>query len=135
VDLDLYCDGASRGNPGPAAIGIVVVDHDTEAVLAKTGKTIGETTNNVAEYGAIVWGLELAEKRYKAGTVRVYSDSQLVIRQLTGEYKVKQDHLLELLEEVEVAAERFDHVFYKEVRRDHPMIQLADQAANWALDK
>ena len=79
MDIDLYCDGASRGNPGPASVGIVVVDHDTDAVLAKTGKTIGEKTNNVAEYEAIKRGLTLAWKDYKANIVRVYSDSQLVI--------------------------------------------------------
>jgi ribonuclease HI len=135
MDLDLYCDGASRGNPGPAAIGIVVVDHDTDAVLAKTGKTIGEKTNNEAEYEAIKRGLTLAWKDYKASTVRVYSDSQLVIRQLTGQYKVKKEELQELLEEVEIHAEPFYKVFYKEVPREHPMIQLADKAANEALDK
>jgi hypothetical protein len=72
MDLDLYCDGASRGNPGPASVGIVVIDHASGAVLVNTGKPIGEATNNVAEYEAIKWGLAPAEKRYKASTVRVY---------------------------------------------------------------
>jgi ribonuclease HI len=131
--IDLYCDGACRGNPGPAAVGVVFVDHASGTVLSQDGKPVGETTNNVAEYKAIIWGLELAAQ-LKATTVRVYSDSEVVIRQLTGEYKVKEDHLQELLDDVRVFAESFDRVFYKEVPREHPMIQLADQEANKAFD-
>jgi ribonuclease HI len=135
ANIDVYCDGACRGNPGPAAIGIVAVDHASGTVIFQDGKTIGQGTNNIAEYKAIIWGLESVEKRYKAvTTVRVYSDSQLVIRQLNHEWKVKDENLQYLLEEVEDLAENFGKVFYKEVPRKHPTIQLADQEANKAFD-
>ena len=134
VHIDLYCDGASRGNPGPAAVGIVFVDHASGKVLAKAFKAIGQATNNVAEYEAIRRALEAAYKAYKATTVRVYSDSQLVIRQLNHEWQVKNENLQSLLEEVEILAESFDKVMYLERPREHPMIQLADQGANEALD-
>jgi ribonuclease HI len=116
-------------------VGIVVVDHASGKVVVKTCKAIGEATNNVDEYDAIRRALMLAAKRYKATTVRVYSDSQLVIKQLKHEWQVKKPHLQDLLEEVEVLAKPFCKVTYVKVPREHPMIQLADKAANEALDK
>lgn len=135
ASIDLYCDGACPGNPGPGAIGVVIVDHASGTVLFQDGKTIGRATNNVAEYKAIMWGLEFAHRPYGASTVRVHSDSQVVIRQLSHEYKVNNENLQGLLEEVEILAESFDRVFYKEVPREHPMIRIADQEANKALGK
>ena len=90
-EVVIYCDGGSRGNPGPAAIGAVVSDPSTEppAVLATVSETIGVTTNNVAEYQACIAGLP-RPRRTARDCVRVRADSLLMIRQLRGEYRVKQ---------------------------------------------
>lgn len=92
--VELYTDGGARGNPGPAGIGAVLYDPSTSPaqVLASISETIGVATNNVAEYRAMIAGLEIAAN-YPAQLLRVRSDSLLVIRQLQGVWKVKQSHL------------------------------------------
>ncbi len=92
--VELYTDGGARGNPGPAGIGAVVYDLSTSPpqVLASVSETIGVATNNVAEYRAMIAGLEIAAN-FPAQLLRVRSDSLLVIRQLQGVWKVKQAHL------------------------------------------
>ena len=92
--VELYADGGARGNPGPAGIGAVVYDPSTSPpqVLASVSETIGVATNNVAEYRAMIAGLEIAAD-FPAQLLRVRSDSLLVIRQLQGVWKVKQPHL------------------------------------------
>ncbi|MSV40993.1 MAG: reverse transcriptase-like protein [Actinobacteria bacterium] len=92
--VELYADGGARGNPGPAGIGAVVYDPSTSPpqVLASVSETIGVATNNVAEYRAMIAGLEIAAN-FPAQLLRVRSDSLLVIRQLQGVWKVKQVHL------------------------------------------
>ena len=94
----IYCDGGSRGNPGPAAIGAVVLDPsvDPPRRLATVSECIGVTTNNVAEYRALIAGLEAAAP-LGAPRVHVRADSMLVIEQLRGKWKVKQPHLRPLL--------------------------------------
>jgi ribonuclease HI len=90
----VYCDGGARGNPGPAAIGAVVLDptSDPPRRLATVSRRIGDTTNNVAEYEALIAGLEAA-REFPARIVQVRADSMLVIRQLEGKWRVKQPHL------------------------------------------
>lgn len=92
--LVLHVDGGARGNPGPAAIGVVVSDPGGE-VVTTFSDTIGETTNNVAEYRALLRGLELAAE-LGAGEVRVINDSELIARQVAGVYKVKHEAMQEL---------------------------------------
>ena len=92
--IEVHADGGARGNPGPAAIGAVVTDPHTSPAtrLAIVSERIGSATNNVAEYRAVIAGLEAA-RAFPARLLRLRSDSMLVIRQLEGEWKVKQPHL------------------------------------------
>ena len=127
----LYCDGASRGNPGPAAIGYVLYD-DEGVVVAELGGAIGETTNNVAEYQALIAGLEAAlNLEVAALTVRL--DSMLLVKQVTGEYRVKAAHLKPLRREAAALLERFDDSVVEHVRREKNAV--ADALANEALDE
>lgn len=127
----LHVDGGARGNPGPAAIGIVVSDPDGEVVATLAAK-IGETTNNVAEYRALLRGLELAAE-CGAREVDVINDSELVARQLTGAYKVKHPVMQELHREALAALTRFDHWSIRSVPRAQNA--EADALVNDALDR
>jgi ribonuclease HI len=129
----VYADGASRGNPGPAALGIVICDA-FENVLTKHRQTIGRATNNEAEYRALIRALELAAQHTRA-QVEVYMDSQLVINQLNGTYRVKEPRLAKLVAKVNEKAGRFEAVTYEQVPRGHRKIKLADTEANLALDE
>ncbi len=128
--LIIHTDGAARGNPGPAGIGVVIADGQG-AVLREFGQTIGEATNNVAEYTALIRGLEAAVA-FSADTIEVYLDSELVVKQLSGEYKVKNQGLKGL------HAAALGHLGrYRQVRVAHiPRAQnkAADSLANDALD-
>ena len=125
------CDGASRGNPGPAGIGVQITDDDG-AVLAEIARGIGETTNNVAEYTAVIEGLARAGE-LGASHVTVRSDSLLLINQLTGRYRVKSEHLEPLHRRVRSIAAGFDGVSYEHVRRE--LNQEADRLANEGVDR
>jgi len=103
--LLIACDGGARGNPGPAAIGAVVRDAESGELLASVSERIGVATNNVAEYQALVRALEEAE-RFGARAVTVRADSQLLVRQLEGAYRVKQAHLRPLYERCSTCRER-----------------------------
>ncbi|KKT46560.1 MAG: ribonuclease HI [Candidatus Collierbacteria bacterium GW2011_GWF2_44_15] len=97
--IEIHTDGGSRGNPGPAGIGVFATTDDK--VLFTLSETIGETTNNVAEYTAVIRALEnLKEKKIVSEKLRFVLDSELIVRQITGIYKVKQPHLLELRLEI-----------------------------------
>lgn len=101
-NLIIYTDGGARGNPGPAAIGVYVVDSDGKEILRKS-KQIGEATNNIAEYRAVIEALEWIKKNFQSTSkvsdlnFQFYLDSSLVVNQLNGIFKVKQKHLRELL--------------------------------------
>jgi ribonuclease HI len=123
-------DGGSRGNPGPAAIAAVAAGPDGE-VLAERAETIGIATNNVAEYRALLLGIELA-KELEAKELELIGDSQLIVRQVEGRYKVKQEHLRPLHAEALKALEQFDRWSISDVRRAHN--ERADQLLNEALD-
>jgi ribonuclease HI len=125
------CDGASRGNPGPAGIGVHITDDDG-AVLAEIARGIGETTNNVAEYTAVIEGLSRADE-LGAASVTLRSDSQLLINQLTGRYRVKSAHLEPLHRRVRSIAAGFDRVSFEHVRREQN--QEADRLANEGVDR
>jgi probable phosphoglycerate mutase len=130
VKARLSTDGGARGNPGPAAYGYVL-ETDDGTVLAAHGETIGIATNNVAEYRALVAGLEKALELH-VDEVEVVSDSELLVKQMTGAYRVKNPALRELSLEAAQLARRFRRVTYKAVRREHN--ELADRLVNEALD-
>ena len=126
----LSTDGGARGNPGPAAYGYVL-ETDDGTVLAAHGETIGVATNNVAEYRALLAGLEKALD-LGVDEVEVVSDSELVVKQMRGEYKVKNEALRDLSEQARELAQQLRLVRYTAVRREHN--ELADQLVNEALD-
>ena len=131
--LILHTDGGARGNPGPAAIGVVIElekDGETE-VIAELGETIGIATNNVAEYRAIIRGLEEAE-RLGADTVTCLLDSLLVVEQLNGNYRVKSADMKPLYARVQELRQRFALVTFQHVSREQN--QEADGLVNDALD-
>ena len=126
----LSTDGGARGNPGPAAYGYVLEDEDG-TVLAAHGERIGIATNNVAEYSALVAGLEKAIE-LGLDEVEVVSDSELMVKQMRGEYRVKNEALQELWSKARRLAGQVGSVGYTAVRREHN--KLADQLVNEALD-
>jgi ribonuclease HI len=130
VRAKLSTDGGARGNPGPAAYGYVL-EADDGTVLAAHGETIGTATNNVAEYRALVAGLEKAHE-LQVDEVEVVSDSELLVKQMRGEYKVKNEALRELSIQAARLARQIGNVSYTAVRREHN--QLADRLVNEALD-
>jgi ribonuclease H / adenosylcobalamin/alpha-ribazole phosphatase len=126
----LSTDGGARGNPGPAAYGYVL-EADDGTVLAAHGEAIGVATNNVAEYRALVAGLEKAVE-VGVDELQVVSDSELLVKQMTGEYRVKNQVLRELSLEATGLARRIPRVRWTAVRREHN--ELADRLVNEALD-
>ena len=128
--MKLFTDGGARGNPGPAAAAFVLEDADG-AVLDSRGDAIGIQTNNVAEYTALVNGLRRAAE-LGLTDVEVVSDSELMVRQMRGEYKIKNAALRELSIEATRLARVVGEVRYTAVRREHN--ELADRLVNDALD-
>ena len=126
----LFTDGGARGNPGPAAYGYVLESEDGH-VLAAHGEAIGRATNNVAEYSGLVAGLAKAAD-VGVRELEVVSDSELLVKQMRGEYKVKNEALRELWEEASDLQKKFGRVRYTAVRRAHN--ELADRLVNEALD-
>jgi ribonuclease H / adenosylcobalamin/alpha-ribazole phosphatase len=126
----LFTDGGARGNPGPAAYGYVLEDAEGNVVAAH-GEAIGIATNNVAEYSALIAGLEKA-RELGLGDLEVVSDSELMVKQMRGEYKVKNEALRELSLRAAALARSLGSVRYTAVRREHN--KLADQLVNEALD-
>jgi len=126
----LSTDGGARGNPGPAAYGYVLEAEDG-TILDARGEAIGVATNNVAEYRALLAGLEKAVE-LGVGDVEVVSDSELLVKQMRGEYKIKNEALRELADEAERLEDRLGRVTYVAVRREHN--ELADRLVNEALD-
>jgi ribonuclease HI len=130
VKATLFTDGGSRGNPGPAAYAFVLEAEDG-TVLEARGEAIGIATNNVAEYSALVAGLERA---VEAGVdeLEVVSDSELLVKQMRGEYRVKNKALQDLFLDASRLARKIQRVTYTAVRREHNT--LADGLVNEALD-
>ena len=124
-------DGGARGNPGPGAIGIVV--RDNNKILTMFSKKIGDfVTNNMAEYEALIKALELAKPLTKE--VECYLDSELVVKQLLGQYKVKNPRLFELFIKVQKLENHFEKIKYVCVRREEDFQQLADGLVNHEFD-
>ncbi|MFH1478527.1 MAG: ribonuclease HI family protein [Candidatus Omnitrophota bacterium] len=128
--IELFIDGASRGNPGPSGIGIAFVGKDKK-VLKKIYKFIGDTTNNIAEYSALIYALQEAViDRYEEVTVR--SDSELLTKQLRGEYKVKNENLRMYFDMYQHLKRGFQKIDIVTIPREDNTI--ADKLANNAID-
>jgi ribonuclease HI len=130
VKARLWTDGGARGNPGPAAFAYVL-EADDGTVLDARGEAIGVATNNVAEYSALVAGLSRAVE-VGVGELEVRSDSELMVKQMRGEYRVKNRDLQSLFLDASRAAREIGRVTYTHVRREHN--ELADRLVNEALD-
>lgn len=130
--IHLYTDGGSRGNPGQAAVGVVIVDPGTGKTLKTHMARIGITTNNVAEYRALIEGLKLAQK-YRPNTLRAHIDSELVVNQLNGEYRIKMPSLQPLVDEIMKLSKSFPRVTFVHVPRHEN--HRADSLVNRALDE
>jgi len=127
--FSLYTDGGARGNPGPAAIGIVL--YDATDVVKQIGEVIGETTNNQAEYKALIRGLEEAIK-LNAEELVCHLDSELLVRQMQGKYKIREENLKPLASEVLKLTSKLKKVEFIHVPREKN--KLADKLVNQALD-
>lgn len=133
--IQIYTDGGSRGNPGQAAIGVYIISADNKE-LARLGKKIGEATNNVAEYSAILEGFvwTLANKnKHNVSEVHFYMDSQLAYSQIVGIYKVKNETIRDFIFKIrQKEAELGIPIFYNHIARERN--KNADQMVNLALD-
>ena len=127
----LYIDGASRGNPGKAGIGVVLKDKENK-VIEEVGQYIGETTNNVAEYRALLEGLKRALARGGVTGVEIFSDSELLVRQIHGEYRVKAQSLLHLYMEAMKLLNNLTRWKITHIPREQN--SRADALANMAID-
>ncbi|HHT01389.1 MAG TPA: ribonuclease HI family protein [Firmicutes bacterium] len=128
-ELVLNTDGAARHNPGPAALGVVIAENGQ--VIKTISEYVGETTNNVAEYLAVIRGLEEAMS-LGAERVQIRSDSELLVKQINGQYKVKNEGLRPLYLLVKVLMEKFTEVSFLHINREQN--KEADWLANKALD-
>jgi ribonuclease HI len=128
----LFTDGASRGNPGPAGAGVILKDEKGQ-VLMEASQFLGRMTNNEAEYRALLFGLAKAAAEVRGKTLVVLMDSELVISQLKGIYRMKAAHLRGLLMEVKIKEQEFGEVIYKRIPREKNA--SADALANEALDR
>jgi ribonuclease HI len=129
--VDIFCDGASRGNPGPAGAGALLLVSGAGKVLARVCKPLGRATNNEAEYAALLLGLQEA-RRLNASRVSVFADSELVIKQLTGVYRVKHPVMRERHQEAMRLLGGFEAWSATHVPRERNT--EADRLANQALD-
>lgn len=132
----IHTDGGSRGNPGPAAFG-VVIEGDTVG-KKEYGEYIGEATNNVAEYSAVVFALKklkslVGSEKAKDSAVRVHADSELLVRQLNGEYKIKEENIRNLFLDVWNLKLDFGEVSFRHIPREQN--HGADKMVNQALDR
>ena len=131
--LKIYTDGASRGNPGPASYGFLLV-FDDEGIVHEESGYIGKTTNNRAEYRAVINALEKA-KDFHDGKVELYSDSQLLVRQMQGRWKVKSPEIRKLYKIARKRTEKFESVEFKHVSRETKYVSKADSLCNEKLDE
>lgn len=126
-------DGGARGNPGPGAIGVVV--RDEEKILIKHSSIVGKfVTNNVCEYEALIKALELASK-ITDKEVTCILDSELVVKQLLGEYKVRHPNMLNLFLKVQKLIDKFERVKFEHISREDEYQKMADKILNQELDK
>lgn len=133
MKLILYTDGASRGNPGHASYGFTISD-DSGKLIYEEGKYIGITTNNVAEYKAVLEAFRWIKENIKESVqIELFADSKLVAEQLSGKWKIKHPNLKPLFEEIKILEMQLGGVIHTHVPREKNSI--ADSLANQALDK
>ncbi|MCX6809931.1 MAG: ribonuclease HI family protein [Candidatus Berkelbacteria bacterium] len=131
--LKIFTDGGSRGNPGPCAIGIVIVDFESGKIIHKISECIGVETNNVAEYTAIEKALEWVLENEKEANIDFLLDSELVCRQLNGQYKVKDQNLKVIYLDIkQKLSEHGGTINFSHIRREDN--KEADSLVNHALD-
>jgi len=131
MSVSLYCDGASRGNPGPSGAGVVLLDEKGEQIF-ELSRYLDNGTNNEAEYRALVRGLEAAAD-LGVKQIEIFSDSELVVRQISGKYKVRNPRLRSLFDQAVSRLQQFDEYAIFHVGRE--LNQRADQLANEAIDR
>ncbi len=131
MELKIYCDGASRGNPGKSAYAFIIIGGGIHC------GTLGENTNNVAEYLAInnTINYMCSDDFLKDSDITIFSDSELVIKQLNGKYRTKDEKLKLMQRIISEKVKKFRFVRFEWVSSDHPKIQLADSLCNMILDK
>ena len=129
--VTIYTDGACSGNPGPGAIGVVILDEDGQE-LTNCKECIGETTNNRAEYRALIKGLDLAAGICRKKVI-CFSDSELMIKQLNKSWRIKNRELLELNLEVNNRVNLFEKVVFQYINRNNQYISKADRLTKEAL--
>lgn len=131
--LIINSDGGARGNPGPAAIGILIRRDDK--ILEKYSQKIkGKTTNNVSEYIALIRALEIVLEDYEDKEITCCLDSELLVKQLLGQYRVKNKNLLKLFLKVQELQDKFEKIIYKQVKRKDFYQKIADYLVNQELD-
>ena len=130
--LDVYTDGISRGNPGLAAYGFIFVRNNN--IIFEESKTIGQTTNNTAEYYAIISALKRI-REFAIESIIVYSDSELVIKQINNQYRITKPHLAQLRAELAIAEKNFTDIHFRNVPRENLFIRRCDELCNQALDR
>ena len=131
LEVLIHIDGGARGNPGPAGAGVVIQSADDGTVLFEGGYFIGRATNNVAEYQGLIKGLARA-RTLGATTVEIHSDSELLVRQMTGQYRVKNAGLKPLYEQAQALADGFAKCSFSHVRREQNV--QADRLVNQAIN-
>ncbi len=131
-EVKLFSDGGCRGNPGPGAIGLLILG-GTNQELHKQAECIGHTTNNRAEYQALIKGLDLCAK-FTRGRVICFMDSQLVVNQMNGIWRLKNDELRSLFHEVKNRERVFKEVIYQSVKRENPYMKKVDRFLNEAFE-
>lgn len=129
--LIIYSDGGARGNPGPAGIGAVIYDEEKN-IVHEISEYLGETTNNQAEYRAVIAAIEKL-KEFEVDELNFFLDSELVVKQLNGQYKVKNEGLAPLFVKIHNARQSFKKVTFSHVRREFN--KEADALANKAMDR
>ena len=136
MNINVYTDGGSRGNPGPSAYGLVVYD-DQQQIIHKDSKYLGVKTNNEAEYAGLIAALEWIknnQSKLNLSKINFYSDSQLMVRQISGIYRVKASNLLPIFQEAKTLIGQINlSINFQDVRRE--LNELADQLANEAMDR
>ncbi|PIR96353.1 MAG: ribonuclease H [Candidatus Doudnabacteria bacterium CG10_big_fil_rev_8_21_14_0_10_42_18] len=132
MNYTIFTDGGSRGNPGPAGVGVVVYDSENK-IVGKYNGYIGRATNNVAEYKALVLALEKAALLPTPEKLTVNMDSELIVRQMNGQYKIKEPALKDLALKVFSLTKKFQSVIFNHVPREKN--KLADKLVNIAIDE
>ena len=126
-------DGGSRGNPGPGACGVII--RKNADILIKASKYLGQrVTNNIAEYEGLIFALEKASEIKDCREITCILDSELIVKQLLGEYKVKNPYLLKLFLRVQKLQDNFDKIYYKHISRFDKFQQIVDEILNEELD-